>query len=62
MTAHEASGRNGAALLYDWRHARLEVVFSDGALSRQTNRRIRQSKLIGWAHQLQHFLEQVLVK
>uniref|UniRef100_A0A7S3QTD5 Glycosyl hydrolase family 32 N-terminal domain-containing protein n=1 Tax=Dunaliella tertiolecta TaxID=3047 RepID=A0A7S3QTD5_DUNTE len=30
MTLHEASGRNGAALLYDWRHARLEVVFSDG--------------------------------
>jgi len=28
---HEASGRHGAALLYDWRHARLEVVFSDGA-------------------------------
>ncbi|KAF5833383.1 hypothetical protein DUNSADRAFT_10315 [Dunaliella salina] len=30
MNLHEASGRNGAALLYDWRHARLEVVFSDG--------------------------------
>lgn len=30
MTTHEASGRNGAALLYDWQHARLEVVFSDG--------------------------------
>lgn len=26
----EASGRHGAALLYDWKHARLDVVFRCG--------------------------------